>query len=205
MQKIKLRILGLTTSQTQTGAYALLMTEVDGSRRLPIIIGAIEAQAIVIHLEQMSPPRPLTHDLFHQSLMSFGVNLEEVQIYKLDDGIYFSKLIYKRDNKIEEVESRTSDAIALALRFTAPIYIDSDIMDRASISFEIKEQEEVISPSESVVDSSEVAEESVDDRKDRIASANLEDLEMYLQKAIEEEDYELASLISDEVKKRKDK
>ncbi|QZE14279.1 DUF151 domain-containing protein [Halosquirtibacter laminarini] len=205
MHKIKLRILGLTTSQTQNGAYALLMTEDQGNRRLPIIIGAVEAQAIVIFLEQMSPPRPLTHDLFYQSLNGFGIELKEVIIYKLEEGVYFSKLIYIRDNETKEVESRTSDAIALALRFSAPIFIESAIMDKAGISLELNDTEDMLSS----LDEGENEEDDQSQRsgdeilKDQISETSTKDLEMLLSKAIEEEDYEAASMIRDEVNKRK--
>lgn len=202
MQKIQLRILGLTTSQTQTGAYALLMTEVNGNRRLPIIIGAIEAQAIVIFLEQMNPPRPLTHDLFYQSLERFEVKLEEVLIYRLEDGIYYSKIVYRRDQQVEEVESRTSDAIALALRFSSPIYIDQEIMNRASIEFDLKE------PPEMVVESASTPapqETSQDVASENLSNVSIQELEQRLNDAVENERYEEASHLSEEIKKRKNK
>ena len=202
MQKIQLRILGLTTSQTQTGAYALLMTEVNGNRRLPIIIGAIEAQAIVIFLEQMNPPRPLTHDLFHQSLERFEIKLEEVQIYRLEDGIYYSKIVYRRDQQVEEVESRTSDAIALALRFSSPIYIDQEIMNRASIEFDLKETPEMVVESAATPPAQE---SSKDPAQENLSNVSIEELEQRLNDAVENERYEEASHLSEEIKKRKNK
>ena len=139
MSKIKLNVLGISYSQTQTGAYALVLTEEKGERRIPIIIGGFEAQAIAIQLEGLKPPRPLTHDLFLSLSMSFRINLIEVDIYKLDEGVFYSKLICKNGGKDIEIDARTSDAIALALRFKCPIYTSEEILRKSGIIIDIEE------------------------------------------------------------------
>ena len=133
MVKIKLDIIGLSYSQTQSGAYALVLAETGGKRSLPIIIGGYEAQAIAIELEKMTPTRPLTHDLFKSFADSFQVNIEEVVIYNLVEGVFYAKLICVKDGKFSEIDARTSDAIALAVRFKCPIYTFESILASAGI------------------------------------------------------------------------
>jgi bifunctional DNase/RNase len=133
MVKIKLDIIGLSYSQTQSGAYALVLAETGGKRSLPIIIGGYEAQAIAIELEKMTPTRPLTHDLFKSFAQSFQVNIEEVIIYNLVEGVFYAKLICSKDGKFSEIDARTSDAIALAVRFKCPIYTFESILASAGI------------------------------------------------------------------------
>ena len=142
MEKIKLEIVGLSYSQTQSGAYALVLSEVKGNRRLPIIIGGFEAQAIVIKLENLNPPRPLTHDLFKSFADLVDLQLKEVFIHRLDEGVFYSQLICDRNGEEVIIDSRTSDAVALALRFDCPIYITEDIMDKAGIVMEGNEYED---------------------------------------------------------------
>ncbi|MGQ9621772.1 MAG: bifunctional nuclease family protein, partial [Bacteroidales bacterium] len=133
MNRIKLKVLGISYSQTQSGAYALVLMEEKGSRRIPIIIGGFEAQAIVIKLENLEPPRPLTHDLFKSFADVFGIDITEVFIYKLEDGIFYAKLICNKDDEEFTIDSRTSDAVALALRFNCPIFTTEEIMEKAGI------------------------------------------------------------------------
>ncbi len=192
-------VAGMSYSQSQSGAYALFLGVVGEDKRLPIIIGGFEAQAIAIFLEKMKPQRPLTHDLFKNFATSFGINLKEVVINKFEEGIFYSKLVCEKDNRIVEIDSRTSDAVALALRFGCPIYADAAIVDEAGI---------VIEESDTEPETEEKAEEQhAETTSSGFAYENylLEELEDMLRKAIEEENYEEASHIRDEIKKRKEK
>ncbi len=194
MVKIKLDIIGLSYSQTQSGAYALVLAETGGKRSLPIIIGGYEAQAIAIELEKMTPTRPLTHDLFKSFADSFQVNIEEVVIYNLVEGVFYAKLICVKDGKFSEIHARTSDAIALAVRFKCPIYTFESILASAGILLD--ENNELIA------DAPET--ESIETKKvdTGMATMNMDQLEENLNQAIENEDYELASKIRDEINKR---
>jgi bifunctional DNase/RNase len=196
MKKIKLDIIGLSYSQTQSGAYALVLGEEKGKRRLPIIIGGFEAQAIAIELEQMTPSRPLTHDLFKSFAVSFGIEVQEVIIYNLVEGIFFAKLICGSGEKVLEIDARTSDAIAISVRFNCPIYTYEFILSTAGIILE-----EGASLTEST--SMEVSEDKKSLKDTELTQKNVEDLNTLLQGAIDEEDYEKASKIRDEIKKRK--
>ena len=194
MKKVKLEIIALSFSQTQSGAYALVLGEANGKRRLPIIIGGYEAQAIAIELEKMTPTRPLTHDLFKSFADSFQVNIEEVVIYNLVEGVFYAKLICVKDGKFSEIDARTSDAIALAVRFKCPIYTFESILASAGILLD--ENNELIA------DAPET--ESIETKKvdTGMATMNMDQLEENLNQAIENEDYELASKIRDEINKR---
>src|SRR5512136_2690582 len=134
MKRVKLKVMGISYSQTQSGAYALILIEENGERRIPIIIGGFEAQAIVIKLENLDPPRPLTHDLFKKFADEFNISITEVMIYKLEEGVFFSKLVCTNNEKTYSIDSRTSDAVAIALRFGCPIYITEEILDKAGIT-----------------------------------------------------------------------
>jgi bifunctional DNase/RNase len=134
MKRVKLKVMGISYSQTQSGAYALILIEENGERRIPIIIGGFEAQAIVIKLENLDPPRPLTHDLFRQFAHEFNISVFEVMIYKLEEGVFFSKLVCNNGEKECTIDSRTSDAVALALRFGCPIFITEEILEKAGIT-----------------------------------------------------------------------
>lgn len=195
MKKIGLDIIGLSYSQTQSGAYALVLGEKKGSRRLPIIIGGFEAQAIAIELEEMKPTRPLTHDLFKSFAESFDINLKEVLIYNLVEGIFFAKLICEKNGELTEIDARTSDSIALAVRFNCPIYTHEFILDSAGIVLEEEEENEL---------DDEPIEEAVeqDETPRKPADMNLKQLQEALDKAIGEEDYEKASVLRDEINKR---
>ncbi len=200
MGKIKLNILGLSYSQTQTGAYALILTEEKGKRRIPIIIGGIEAQSIAIFLEELSPPRPLTHDLFKNFSTAFKINLVEVNIFKLEEGIFYSELICTDGTKTLNIDSRTSDAVALALRFKCPIYTTEEIISRAGIEIEVEKKVEgktVAAKSEKLPERPEIMSD--------ISEKSLLELKDLLNAAINDEDYEKASIIRDEIKKRSKK
>jgi bifunctional DNase/RNase len=195
--KIKLDILGLSYSQTQTGAYALVLGESEGKRRLPIIIGNFEAQAIAIELEQMKPSRPLTHDIFKSFADGFEIKINEVVIYKLVEGIFFAKLFCSSEGKSSiEIDTRTSDAIALAVRFNCPIYTFESILSSAGIILEDDDFEIEESSSES----SEI--EMITESKESFGSFTISELNEELEKALENEDYERATVLRDEINKR---
>lgn len=198
MKKIKLEIIGLSYSQTQSGAYALVLGEDKGQRRLPIIIGAFEAQAIAIELENMTPSRPLTHDLFKSMAHSFKIDVEEVIIFNLLEGVFFAKLICNNGEKKLEIDARTSDAIAIAVRFGCPIYTYEFILASAGITTDentsmesIEEQAERPAGATSKLSENELSAASTDELKEM------------LRKAIDDEAYERASKIRDELEKRK--
>ncbi len=199
MKKVEMFVAGMSYSQSQSGAYALFLGVVGEEKRLPIIIGGFEAQAIAIFLEKMKPQRPLTHDLFKNFADSFHVHLKEVVINKFEEGIFFSKLVCEKDGDEVEIDSRTSDAVALALRFGCPIYADASIIDEAGIV--IEESDEEPEAKEKDEDTGKEVAPTVYAYEDFL----LEELEEMLQKAIEEENYEEASRIRDEIKRRKEK
>lgn len=204
MSLVRLDIKGISYSQTQTGAYALVLKEVEAERTLPIIIGAFEAQAIAIALEkEIKPPRPLTHDLFKTFANRFEIVVKQVIIHKLTDGVFFSSLICERDKIEEIIDARTSDAIALAVRFNAPIFTYKNILDKAGIFLKRKEEidqriedemeiEEVLTPLEKTIKTDDAFE-----------SNSIEELNILMGKAVADEDYELAAKIRDEIDNRK--
>lgn len=197
MSKVKLNVLGISYSQTQSGAYALVLTEEKGDRRIPIIVGGFEAQAIAIQLEGLNPPRPLTHDLFFNFATAFKIELLEVNIYKLEEGIFYSRLTcYDGENTIN-IDSRTSDAIALALRFKCPIFTTEDILERSGIVLEFEKE----SKTSSKVHTTK-KEEPVRIENDEMRNLTLEELKSNLEVAIKTEDYEKASRIRDEINRR---
>jgi len=195
MGKVKLNVLGISYSQTQSGAYALVLSEEEGNRRIPIIIGGFEAQSIAIQLEGLTPPRPLTHDLFLNFAKSFSVELIEVQIYKLEEGVFFSKLHCDNGKKEVLIDARTSDAIALALRFKCPIYTTEDIIEKAGIILELDNPDE---PLEKIPS----AEKKENYDSNLFSKMSLSELKAILEEAVLNEDYEKASKIRDEIKKR---
>ncbi len=201
MKKIKLDIVGLSYSQTQSGAYALVLGEVSGRRRLPIIIGGFEAQAIAIEIEKMSPSRPLTHDLFKSLSLHFNVIIEEVIIYNLVDGIFFAKLICTDGKKTAEIDARTSDAIALAVRYQCPIYTYEFILASAGIMIEGSDFAflENIDPSETEDRTVKVENKPGLSGYGTYSESELREM---LNKALEEENYEKAAKIRDELSKR---
>lgn len=202
MSLIKLTIKGISYSQTQSGAYALVLSEIDGTRTLPIIIGAFEAQSIAIALEaEIRPPRPLTHDLFKTFSDAFDINIKEVIIHKLVDGVFFSSLICERDGKEEVLDTRTSDAIAIAVRFDAPIYTYENILDKAGIYLKVEEELALETNFESKEPSVDVKSEEIKDMSN-FSSLSLEELHNQLNNAVDNENYELAAKIRDEISKR---
>ncbi len=203
MKKINLDIIGLSYSQTQTGAYALVLGERNGKRRLPIIIGGFEAQAIAIELEKMTPSRPLTHDLFKTFATTFGIEIKEVVIYNLVEGIFFAKLICEKDGKEVEIDARTSDSIALAVRFNCPISTFEFILSSAGILLEDEQLNEENEGDDEEEDLEDPVEELLEPSTKDITTLNASELEKYLEDAIAMEDYERASRIRDEISKRK--
>jgi len=190
MNKVKVEILGLSYSQSQTGAYALILGVSDENKRLPIIIGGFEAQAIAIELEKMKPARPLTHDLFKNFADTFGITIKEVVINKFKEGIFYSLLVCEKDGETTFIDSRTSDAVALALRFNCPIYCEKSIIDEAGIDINTE-------------DLNDLGSEPIEDSSSAYSSYTIDELEEQLQKAVEEENYEEASKVRDEINSRK--
>ena len=198
MSLVKLNIKGISYSQTQSGAYALVLSEEDGTRTLPIVIGAFEAQSIAIALEkEIKPPRPLTHDLFKSFADRFNININQVIIHKLVDGVFYSSLICERDGIEEIIDTRTSDAIALATRFNAPIFTYENILDKAGIYLKMKSEDELENEEVLLDDLISEAVEEVSYKTE-----NLEDLNKQLDDAVANEDYELAARLRDEINKR---
>ena len=193
MRKIRLDILGLSVSQTQSGAYALVLAEENGDRRIPIIIGPVEAQAIAIQLEGLKPPRPLTHDLIKNIALAFDIVLLEVTIYKLEEGIFYSELLCEMEGKEVIIDSRTSDAVALALRFKCPIYTSEEILTKSGI---VLNSEDDFSKDSFMGGKKEPTDSP-------FANYSAQELEEMLNEAIQNEDYEKASIIRDEIDNRK--
>ena len=192
MKKIELEIVALSHSITQPHSYAVVLGEVNGLRRLPIVIGGFEAQAIAVALERMSPSRPLTHDLMKNFMMAFAVELHEVIINDLQEGIFYSKLVCSSEKDTVEIDSRTSDALALAVRFGCPIYTYDNILDNAGILME--------GDTKKKKSSAEVTNEIGD--KNNLKALSLEELDSLLSEVLEQEDYIRAITIRDEIKSR---
>ena len=207
MSLVRLNIKGISYSQTQNGAYALILSEVQGERKLPIVIGAFEAQSIAIALEkEIKPPRPLTHDLFKNFADRFEIVVKQVIIHKLVDGVFYSSLICERDKIEEIIDARTSDAIALALRFQAPIFTYKNILDKAGIYLkgdEKKQEEEEQEKEDIIVDELLSNEVEIRSNEPEYKKLSLNELNDLLDQAVKNEDYEKAARIRDEISKRK--
>lgn len=207
MSLVKLTIKGISYSQTQNGAYALILSEVDGERKLPIVIGAFEAQSIAIALEkEITPPRPLTHDLFKNFADRFEIVVKQVIIHKLVDGVFYSSIICERDKIEEIIDARTSDAIALALRFNAPIFTYKNILDKAGIYLKTSTSKKSLSKQEETVIESLILgedKESVKPAKEDYSRFSLIELNKMLDEAVKNENYEKAASVRDEISKRK--
>ena len=201
MKKVKLDIVGLSYSQTQSGAYALVLGEVNGRRRLPIIIGAFEAQAIAIEIEKMTPSRPLTHDLFKSFAQAYQIQIQEILIYNLVDGVFFAKLICSDGTQVREIDARTSDAIALAVRFKAAIYTYEFIISSAGIVIEGNDLL-FLENMDSMTKEKGSEDVSTSIPSSNYKSLSVEELQKKLQEAIAEEAYEKAARIRDELNKR---
>lgn len=199
MKKVRLEIVGLSYSQTQSGAYALVLGESTGSRRLPIIIGGFEAQAIAIELEKMTPTRPLTHDLFKAFSETFSIEVTEILIYNLVEGIFYAKLVCTDGTREVEIDARTSDAIALAVRFNCPIYTYEFILKSAGIVLD----DETLPSNESAMAAAPAEEMISSNPEGEYQSKSTEELKNLLQTALDDEQYELASKIRDEINNRK--
>lgn len=204
MNKIPLTIKGLSYSERQTGAYALILAEENGARKLPIVIGGFEAQAIAIALEKMvSPPRPLTHDLFKDFANIFDIQLEEIVIYKIKDGVFYANLLCKKDGKDEIIDARPSDAVALAIRFECPIYTTEEVLQSAGLILQEENEEENTPSKPEPTPTSAKKEEAAHTKSDNpLKTASLKKLNALLDKAVKDEDYELAARIRDEIDRR---
>lgn len=204
MEKIKLEIIGLSYSQTQSGAYALVLGESNGKRRLPIIIGGFEAQAIAIELEKMTPSRPLTHDLFKTFCQKYNIEVQEIIIYNLVEGIFYAKIVCRNETKQTEIDARTSDAIALAVRFGCPIYTYEFILASAGIILDESTERSLTNDKDDDDDlpDEDFIEKSAAKTND-YTKLPVKELEKLLNEAILNEDYEKASKIRDEINNRK--
>lgn len=197
MDKIKLEILGLSSSQSQSGSFALVLGEKPGKRRLPIIIGMFEAQAIAIEIEKIIPNRPMTHDLFKTFAGSFDFTIKEIIISDLKEGVFFAKIVCENGEKTMEIDSRPSDAIAIGLRFNAPIYTFETILSEAGIELTNEDEDEPNIPEQI-----QPQKEKPSTEKGKLKDTKMDKLHEMLNKAIEEEDYEKAAKIRDEINKR---
>jgi bifunctional DNase/RNase len=198
MKKIELRIVALSHSVSQSNNYAVVLGEMVGLRRIPIVIGSFEAQAIAVAMEKMTPNRPLTHDLFKQTLEAFKVEIKEIIINNLLDGIFYARLICEREGEIIELDSRTSDAIALAVRFQCPIFTYEFILDTAGVELDESTQTDIEEESDD-----EMEEKSGKSKQSALSTYSLESLQNMLLQVLEEENYEKAATIRDEIDKRK--
>ena len=198
MNLVQLLINGISYSQTQNGAYALILSEIEGERKLPIVIGTNEAQSIAIAIEkEIKPPRPLTHDLFKNFCIRYDIKIKQVIIHKLVDGVFYSSVICERDGVEEVIDSRSSDAIALAIRFEAPIYTYENILEKAGVVIKVEKE----------VDDKSLLKELFADENSEIENSNLskktvKELEELLKIAVKNENYESAAKIRDEITKR---
>jgi len=200
MEKIRLEIIGMSYSQSQSGAYALIMGEVGTKRRLPIIIGGFEAQSIAIELEKMKPSRPLTHDLFKNFADNYNISIREVVIDKFLEGVFYAKLICIQDGIVSEIDSRTSDAVALAIRFNCPVYTYEKILSEAGILMDEKSDHE--SHDEPPEEKKHTPPENIKS-KNTFDEYSVNELYELLKKAVDKEEYEKASLIRDAINQRK--
>ena len=198
MSKVRLKVLGLSCSQTQSGAYALILSEENGNRRIPIVIGGFEAQAIAIGLERLHPPRPLTHDLFINFAKTFGITITEVNIYHLEEGIFYSELVCMTNGSYMKIDARTSDAVALAIRCNCPIYTTEQIIDKAGIVFNAGEE----TAAQTEAAKAEAEPQPSPTGTDKYEKLSVKELKKLLNKSISNEDYEEASHIRDEIQRR---
>ncbi len=194
-KRIKLSILGISFSQVQAGAYALIFAEESGVRRLPIVIGTPEAQSIAIVMEGITPPRPLSHDLMCSIFKELNIELIEVVIYKFEDGAFFSELLLKQNGKEYRIDSRTSDAVALAIRTSSPIFTTEEIMQNMAIIFD----------EQSAHDTPEPVKEEQGDGDEELSGLRIDALKNRLTEAVNEENYELATRLRDEINRRENR
>lgn len=202
MDKIKLEILGLSSSQSQSGSFALVLGEKPGKRRLPIIIGMFEAQAIAIEIEKIIPNRPMTHDLFKSFAGSFNYIVKEIIISDLKEGVFFAKIVCENSDKLLEIDSRPSDAIAIGLRFNAPIYTFENILSEAGVELTDEEDEDQDIQQELEQFQPKKEKTASTSGTEKIKDSSIEKLKELLDKALEQEDYEKAAKIRDEINRR---
>lgn len=195
--RVRLKVMGLSYSQIQAGAYALILAQVGGPYRIPVVIGAAEAQSIALKMESITPPRPMTHDISVSFAHAFGVKLEEVFIYKFEDGIFSSEMTFSDGERTVTIDSRTSDAIAIAMRTGAPIFTTPEILDETGFEMEIKEEGDGDHEPDSEEDSMTA------NREPRLENYAIEELEKTLQKLIEREEYEEAARVADIIKRKR--
>lgn len=202
--RVKLQVVGLSYSHIQTGAYALILGQVDGPYKIPVVIGPTEAQSIALRMEGINPPRPLTHDLFNAMVHAFGIQLTEVFIYRFEDGIFSSELTFTDGERTIVLDSRTSDAIAIAMRTGAPIYTTREIVENTGFTMEqISGDDDDSNPFEDEID---LPDDSTDPgvNTPRLENYTIEELERTLARLIENEDYEQAAVVNDILKKKRD-
>lgn len=197
--RIRLKVLGISYSQIQSGAYALILAQVGGPYRIPVVIGAAEAQSIALRMESITPPRPMTHDLFVSFAHAFGVKLKEVFIYKFEDGIFSSELTFTDGDRTVVIDSRTSDAIAIAMRTGAPIFTTRDILDETGFLLELQDDESADDDMQTEMDEQE---ENISEEP-KLENYTIEELERTLAKLIETENYEDAAKVSEILKRKK--
>jgi len=199
MNLVQLLINGISYSQTQNGAYALILSEIEGKRKLPIVIGTNEAQSIAIAIEkEIKPPRPLTHDLFKNFCVRFDIKIKQVIIHKLVDGVFYSSVICERDGIEEIIDSRSSDAIALAIRFEAPIYTYENILEKAGVVLKIEKEIDEKSLLKELFSDEKAETTTIDDLREK----SKKELEELLKIAVQNENYETAAKIRDEISNR---
>lgn len=198
MGKRLLKLYGISNSQSQSGAFALILTDVKTDQRIPIIIGAFEAQSIALHLEGMKPSRPLTHDLFANFVNDFNITVHEVIISDFKEGIFYARIICEQEGVVRQIDSRTSDAVALALRFECPIFATDEVVEQTAISLDDTSDEDDDTP-ENEDKTFDVAPSDEDD----LSAYTMEELSSMLDEAVAREDFEFASRLRDEMNKRK--
>lgn len=191
--RVRLKVLGISYSQIQTGAYALILAQVDGPYRIPVVIGAAEAQSIALRMESVTPPRPMTHDLFVSFAHAFGVKLKEVFIYRFEDGVFSSELTFTDGDRTVKIDSRTSDAIAIAMRTGSPIYTTREILDETAFVMEMDTEDD------------DSDEEETAPQEPRLENYAIEELERTLERLISEEEYEEAAKVSEILKQKRNK
>ena len=200
MEKIRLEILGLSSSQSQSGSFALVLGEKEGERRLPIIIGMFEAQAIAIEIEKIIPNRPMTHDLFKSFASSYDFNVKEIVISDLKEGVFFAKIVCDNGQRLLEIDSRPSDAIAIGLRFSAPIYTYENILAEAGIVLSEETEEDLSDKSAEIPPPKKPSGTKTE--KGSLKDYSMDKLKKLLEQAIQKEDYEWAAKIRDEINRR---
>ncbi len=200
--RVRLKVLGISYSQIQTGAYSLILAQSDGPYRIPVVIGAAEAQSIALRMESITPPRPMTHDLFVSFAHAFGVKLTDVFIYKFEDGIFSSELTFTDGERTIKIDSRTSDAIAIAMRTGTPIYTTRNILDETGFIMEVQSDEDLDNDDE---DSDQDYSVETPFSEPKLENYTVEELERTLEKLIRDEQYEEAAKVSELIKKKKNR